>query len=133
MKAHYKTANGRLTFEVEGPDQKILFRQVAALQETFEAENSCGVCNSTNIRFQVRDVDDNDFYELVCKESLCRARFSFGQHKGKGGTLFPKRKDDSGDTPQLLPNRGWAKYVAPARNGQASSPRSNQEAHSRGN
>lgn len=109
MKAHYKTANGRLTFEVQGESAKELFSQVATLQEVFEAESVCGVCQGQDLRFQMREVDDFKFYELVCRKPGCFARFSFGQAK-KGGGLFPKRKDSDGN---WLPNHGWEKYVKP--------------------
>ncbi len=106
MKANYKTANGRLMFEVTGETAKALFREIAQIQEVFDAEKSCGCCNGTDLRFLSRQVDDFDFYELACGNQECRARFSFGQAK-KGGALFPKRKDEDGS---YLPNRGWSKY-----------------------
>ncbi len=114
MKAHYKTASGRITFEVEGGNAKELFRELASIQEVFDAEQSCGVCKGTGIRFQARKVDDFDFYELTCTNPTCRARFSYGQAK-KGGALFPKRKDEDG---HWLPNGGWSKYE-PRTNGEA--------------
>lgn len=110
MKAHYKTKDGRIVFEVQAETPKEIFKQIAAVQETFEADQRCGCCQSADIRFQTRNVDDNDFFELRC--NACYARFQFGQNK-KGGSLFPKRKGDDG---ALLPDRGWAKYV---RNGEA--------------
>ena len=109
MEAQLKTADGRLVFKVTGETPKALFKEIAGLQEVFEAESSCGCCNGTAIRFQARQVEDFDFYELVCRNNECRARFQFGQAK-KGGGLFPKRKDDDGN---WLPNRGWEKYVKP--------------------
>ena len=53
----------------------------------------------------VRSVEGNDYYELRCGN--CGGILSFGQHK-KGGTLFPKRKDDNNN---YLPNKGWHKWV----------------------
>lgn len=119
MKAHYKTANGRMTFEVEGEDPKTLFKKLAGVQELFDAEKTCGVCGSGDIRLQHRTVDEYDFYELRCAGSdqkgyACGARFQFGQAK-KGGGLFPKRKDEDG---KWLPNRGWERYQAPASKGE---------------
>lgn len=102
MKAHYRTANGRITFEIEGGSQKELFEGISLLQEVFEADSTCGVCNSPEIRFRVRKVDTYVYYEYHCK---CGARLSFGQSKDMK-SLFPKRKDDSG----WLPDRGWSKY-----------------------
>lgn len=105
MKAHYRTKNGQITIEVNGETVKEVVKQIASAQEVFEAETQCGMtnCSSANIRFQVRTVDDNEFFELVCND--CHARFSFGQNK-KGGGLFPKRRDNGNP----LPNRGWSKW-----------------------
>ena len=82
---------------------KCVFQQLANFQEIF-AETTCGKCESENIRFQVRNVDDNFYYELRCAD--CGSRLSFGSHK-KGGGLFPKRKDSEGN---WLPDRGWVKW-----------------------
>lgn len=102
MKVLY-TPNEKLSFELEGSGQKEIFKELALIEEIF-AENKCGVCNKTNIRHMVRNVDDNNYYELRCSD--CGAMLAFGQHK-KGGTLFPKRKDDEGN---YLPNKGWYKW-----------------------
>ena len=104
MKVQFKSKSGRLSVEVEGDTQKDVFRQLSAFQEVFE-QTKCGKCGSEDLRFVVRDVEDNDFYELHCNE--CHSRFAFGQHKGKDGTLFPRRKDGQGN---WIPNNGWTKY-----------------------
>lgn len=111
MEAQYKTRNGHLMLRVEGESQKDVFRELARAQEVFEAESECGICKSSQIKFRVRNVEDNEYYEIVCE---CGATFSFGQHK-KGGTLFAKRKGEDGKS---LPNRGWSKWE-PAANGGA--------------
>lgn len=103
MKILYKV-NDKLTFELEGEGQKEIFKELATIQEIF-SEEKCGLCGSNNIRFVVRNVDGNDYYELRCLD--CGAVLAFGQHK-KGGTLFPKRKDDDGN---YMPNKGWHKFV----------------------
>ncbi|NBX98110.1 hypothetical protein EB118_22125 [bacterium] len=103
MKILYKV-NDKLTFELEGEGQKEIFKELSTIQEIF-SEEQCGLCGSTNIRFVVRNVDGNDYYELRCLD--CGAVLAFGQHK-KGGTLFPKRKDDDGN---YMPNKGWHKFV----------------------
>jgi hypothetical protein len=106
MKVRYTSSDGRLSVEVEGDKQKDVFGQLARFQEVFE-HTTCGKCKKGDVRFVVRIVDDNDFYELHC--ASCRARLAFGQHKGKDGTLFPKRKDSEG---KWLPDGGWLKYNA---------------------
>ncbi len=107
MKAHFKTPGGRLTFEVEGETIKDLFQEIANLQEVFEADTTCGCCNSTNIKYNFRVADSFSFYELKCQEEKCGAAFSFGQNKN-GVDLFPKRTSDGA----ALPNRGWKVYRA---------------------
>lgn len=102
MKVKYKVGD-KLEFELEGAGQKEIFKELALIQEIF-AEEHCGLCNKSNLRFVVRSVDGNDYYELRCSD--CGAILAFGQHK-KGGTLFPKRKDDDGN---YLPNKGWHKW-----------------------
>lgn len=103
MKLKYKVSD-RLEFEVDGTGQKEVFKELATIQEIF-GEEKCGSCNKNNIRFVVRNVEDNDYYELRCSD--CGSILAFGQHK-KGGTLFPKRKDDEGN---YLPNKGWHKWT----------------------
>jgi len=104
MKLRYK-ANNKLEFEVEGSGQKEIFKEIAAIQEIF-GEDSCGLCGNNNVKFIVRNVDGNDYFELKCCDHKCGAILSFGQHK-KGGTLFPKRKDENNS---YLPNNGWHKW-----------------------
>lgn len=103
MKLTYKV-NERLAFELEAAGQKEVFKELAVIQEVF-GENSCGACNKENIKFIVRNVEGNDYYELKCND--CGAILAFGQHK-KGGTLFPKRKDDENN---WLPHKGWHKWT----------------------
>lgn len=103
MKVVY-TANDKLQFELEASGQKEIFKELALIQEIF-SEAKCGMCNKTSIKFVVRSVEGNDYHELRCVD--CGAILSFGQHK-KGGTLFPKRKDDSNN---YLPHNGWHKWV----------------------
>ena len=103
MKVLYR-ANDKLQSELEASGQKEIFKELALIQEIF-SEPKCGMCGSTNLKFVVRNVDGNDYYELRCAD--CGAILAFGQHK-KGGTLFPKRKDDNGN---YLPNNGWHKWT----------------------
>ncbi len=104
MEAQYKTRSGRLVIKLVAEDVKRLFRELGAVQDAFDSEVECGCCNSVEIRYRVRDVDSNEYYELYCTN--CGAKFEFGQHK-KGQTLFPKTSAADG---KKLPNRGWAKW-----------------------
>lgn len=102
MKVTYKSKNGRFLIEATGDTVKDCFAQVGGAAAVFEAESTCGKCNSSDIRPNFKIVKDGKFkyYELVCMS--CRAQFSFGQATS-GDILFPKRKDDNGP----LPFRGW--------------------------
>ena len=103
MKLNYTTANKRITAEFEADTHRELFTQISKFQEVFE-ETKCGKCGSENLRFVVRTVDDNEYYELRCMD--CGAKLAFGSMK-KGGGLFPKRKDADGN---WLPDGGWQKW-----------------------
>ena len=103
MKATYSTGNGRLSVELDAETQADLFEQLAYFQEVF-GETGCGKCGSENLRFQVRSVEDNLYYELRCLD--CGAKLAFGAMK-KGGRLFPRRKNKDGE---WLPDRGWVKW-----------------------
>lgn len=103
MKVVYTTKNGRFSTEIEGDSQRDVFEGVARFQEVFE-ESKCGKCGCEDVRFVVRNVDDNLYYELRC--TSCAARLSFGANK-KGGGLFPKRKDADG---KWLDAYGWVKW-----------------------
>ena len=59
-------------------DQKSIFAEIAKFQEVFE-ETVCGKCGSDNVKFVVRTVDENEYYELRCAD--CGARLAFGVNK----------------------------------------------------
>jgi hypothetical protein len=102
MKIVYQISDN-MKIELEGADQKDVFEKLSDLSEVF-GENECGACKSPDVRFMVRTVDKNKFYELKCNQ--CGARLSFGAHK-TGDTLFPKRKDAEGN---WYDNKGWTKW-----------------------
>ncbi len=104
MKVQYTSANGRLVFDFEAASHKDVMAKLAAIQELFE-ESSCGMCESKNIRFEVREHDGNNYYKMVC--GACNAQIDYGQHK-TGNSLFIKRWNK--DTRTVLPNRGWYQY-----------------------
>ena len=116
MKATLKV-DDRLTVEFDSPDAKTLFRSMADVEDTFE-DSCCGACGGANIRYSIRTVEDNDFYEAKCLD--CYSRLSYG-HSKDGKRTYPKRnkvdgkgraiKDEKGNV-QYLPNKGWGKYVS---------------------
>ena len=101
MKLNYKLGNLSVEFECDTP--KEVFNQLSVFQEVF-GETNCGKCGSENLRFVVRVVDDNPYYEIRCLD--CGAKLAFGANK-KGGGLFPRRKDAEGN---WLPDNGWTKW-----------------------
>lgn len=103
MKVTYRTSKLSATFE--GENQKELFKQLAGFQEVFD-QCKCGKCGNESIKFVVRTVQDNEYYELRCDSSQCRAKLTMGVNK-KGGSLFPKRKDKEGN---WLPDQGWTRW-----------------------
>jgi hypothetical protein len=103
MKIKYTTKNKRLEAEIESDSVKETFKKLAEFQEVFD-ESSCGLCQNDDIRFIVRTVESNDYYELKCKN--CFAKLAFGQHKS-GGSLFPKRKNSDGTYSE---SKGWHKW-----------------------
>lgn len=102
MKIRYQSKN-RLWFEWDASTHKEAFETVARVQEVFDIAH-CGRCQSTDIRFVVRENDGYKFYELRCNN--CRAKLEFGQSR-EGGGLFPKRKDEDG---QYRDHDGWFIY-----------------------
>lgn len=110
MVVEYTTRNGRMKVIIEAKTQPELFEQLAAFQEVFEdLECRRNGKSSDNIRFVVRNVDGNKYYELRCLDKdkdLFNAKLAFGKHK-VGDTLFPKRKDDNDG---WLPNEGWVRF-----------------------
>lgn len=91
MKAQIKVGP-KLIVEVEGATHTDLFKELAQAQEVFEHEQ-CGKCKNGDVRFVVREVDKNLYFELHCRNPHCRARLPFGQAKEPNkGQLYPKRK-----------------------------------------
>ncbi len=112
MEIQYRSRSGRLLIKIEGANQKEAFKNLASAQEVFDGDDTCGVCNSPDIRFRVRTVSKSnksfDYFEMACHH--CFARLAFGQSQDTT-SLFPKRKDENGE---WLPARGWYKYVKEA-------------------
>jgi len=102
MKVHYQV-NPKMNVELEATKIVDVFEKLHNFQEVF-GETKCGKCQSENLKYVVRTVDGNKYYELQC--ITCQAKLQFGVHK-VGGSIFPKRKDNQGN---WLNNRGWVKW-----------------------
>ena len=102
-----------LSFEASGDTDKLLFEDLAKIDKKKEVfgHTQCGCCHGHDLEFQTRIVEDNTYYEMVCRNRSCGAKLSFGQNK-KGGGLFPKRSTGKGDDRKWLPNGGWSTQYA---------------------
>lgn len=116
MKLEYRTADGRMKVELSGDSQRDLFKELASFQEVFEGTECSAVIDnklhaSNKTVFRVREVDDNEYYELVCLDPgpLFLYKKLLGQNK-KGGGLFPKWPDKN-DPDIVVGLNGWFKYV----------------------
>lgn len=116
MKLEYRTADGKMKVELNGDSQKDLFKELASFQEVFEATEASAVIDgklytSNNTIFRVREVDDNEYFEMICLDPgpLFMYKKQFGQNK-RGGGLFPKwpSRDDKNI---VLGRNGWFKYI----------------------
>ena len=109
MKVYYRPTP-KLTIELEVADQKALVEELAKVQEI--VVHVCGKCGAgtESIIYNVREVDENRFYEIRCTK--CHAGLSFGAHK-KGNSLFPRRytEDEEGKR-EWLPHNGWVHWDA---------------------
>ena len=109
VKINYKF-NENVTVQLEVGDPKEAFETLSNYAEIL-THDKCGKCKSGNIKPQVRVVDDNKFYELVCQD--CGGTLAFGSHK-KGNTLFPKRsetvEEGGEEVKKWLPDGGWMRW-----------------------
>lgn len=111
-----RLTRGNLECLAEGTAAEIM-KQFSDFCETFQ-DSECGACGSTYVDYQVRKVEDNEFYEQVCRNPKCRAKLAYG-HSKKDNKMYPKRvvtdnkgkaiKDDNGKV-QWLENNGWTVY-----------------------
>lgn len=118
MKATIKVTPN-LSIDVEADSAKAVFEGISDAQATFE-DSECGACKGKDIKYVVREVEDNKFYEIHCMNYKCRAKICYG-HSKDGKKMYPKRyevdgkgkaKKDKDGKSIYLPNNGWVKYVA---------------------
>lgn len=108
--ARIRTAT--VEFEIQSETEKDLFRGIAEIQEVF-GETQCGLCKHDQLRYVVRKVADNEFYELLCEH--CRGKLVFGVLKATPGKLFPIRKLLPNGKPswkdgEINEHRGWTQW-----------------------
>lgn len=94
MELQYKSKNGQYHAKFEGKDPKEIIEQLYDFYRVFEQHDTCGLCKSKNIYFNVRNTKDGDkYYERKCGEEKCGAALTFHQNK-KGGGLYIGWKDE---------------------------------------
>lgn len=123
MKALVQIGGG-ITVQAEGEDTKSLFQQIADIQSTFE-DTECGLCGCSKLKYVVREVDGNEFYELRCSNEKCRGKLTFGCPQKGVKNIYPKRykvyhdgknkgkamKDEAGNAIALgVKKNGWVRY-----------------------
>lgn len=118
MEAQLRMLNGKILVKVSGDTQAELFAEVASVQAIFDAESKCGMCGGTDLKCSHRQPQGYDYYELVCCNHECGARFQFGQLKDPKGALFPKREEGQG---------GWSIYQANNQGGYDRDPEPQQQ------
>lgn len=101
MKVRYKSE--RVEIEIEGQDTKSVFAELAGAIEVFGV-TTCGACDSKNTVPVAREVQNNHYFEVACRD--CGASLAFGQRK-IDGALYPRRKDKEGN---YLNSNGWTKW-----------------------
>lgn len=112
MEITYKV-NEKLSCQFESDTFADLFENLASIQEVLGNEK-CGCCQGSDLKFVVREVEGNKYYEIRCNNAKCRAVLSFGQKKVPKGYVYPRRKKvdkDNKEAKEYLPNNGWVKYV----------------------
>ena len=114
-----------LKMKFSATSQKDVVDKMSAYSEIFGI-SQCQACKSKyGIRWQTRNVTSTPagkkkpetftYRELVCKNSECRARLSFGSLQEDPESLFPKRKDPDG---KYLPNGGWVVFQGKKQGGE---------------
>lgn len=120
MKIFYRP-NAKFTVEFEPKNVQELFQELGPLQEVLSEAEKCGKCGCTDVKFNHRKVDGNDFYELICGNNKCRAKLSLGTER-ESKNLFPRRYEQDPDDPKKplmrdgkkvwLPDGGWVRWDA---------------------
>ena len=93
MKLTKDLQNG-MVVELESENVKNMFGLVSQVQEVFQQE--CGKCGNKQVIYCIRKVSGDEYYELRCSDSKCRAKIAFGQAKDNV-TVYPKRQDSEGN------------------------------------
>ena len=115
MDVKYTSANGRLEINISADGSKGIFDKIAEFQEVFESD-TCGKCGGTDIKYVVREVDGDKYYELRCNNKACNAKLAYGQSKDQL-TIYPKRTEQEKDAKgkpigekKWLNDGGWLRW-----------------------
>jgi|694.fasta_scaffold79389_2 hypothetical protein len=122
MKLTYTTADKNLTVEIEGNNDKELFRKLSHFQEIFEdvpsAKIGDDVFSGGDVRYRIRHVKYTDekgkekeadyFEKLVVSGKLKGYKKSYGVLDDGTDNLFPKRDVEGENIVKGF--NGWHKY-----------------------
>lgn len=123
MEVKYRSSCGRYEVNLEASDQQALFAALASFQEIFEDDTNVSIdgvpVDPKDIKFRVRTVAGNEFYEKVYTGNDPKLRgykMEYGSQKENKGSLFPKKKDKDD---QWYKNNGWHKWEGNKDSGQS--------------
>lgn len=111
----------RITVTIEANDDKEAFRKLGSAHEVYNIR-MCGMqgCGGTDLRFNLRENEGNQFPEVVCMK--CYARLAYGQKKGTT-EIYPRRRfhkqhplvvSKQYKEDDKMPDGGWERYERPA-------------------
>lgn len=126
MKLTYTTKDGRMTVELEGANDKEVFRKLARFQEIYEdvpaAKVNGEVVSGGDVTYRVRKakyVDEKGkekeaeyFEKMVTSGKLMWYKKSYGVLDDGSDNLFPKRPTE-GEANVELGLNGWHVYKRP--------------------
>lgn len=101
MQIERSLPDGKTKFIMEAGSPKEAFSKLALVDSLF-TESCCGCCDSKNICFAERKVENGSYLEMRCRD--CNAQLDYGQNKD-GKSIFAKKWDSENKC--ALPNNGW--------------------------
>lgn len=114
MEVKYKSTCGRFEVTFDVRDQQTLFKELSNFQEVFCDDMSVEIDGlqvpMTDIRFRVRTVNGDEFFEKVYignNPKLFGYKKEYGCSKEHKGCMFPRVKDPDGT---YRKNNGWYKW-----------------------
>jgi hypothetical protein len=107
VKGTYKTLGGKLTLEIDVSGTVELVRELARIQDICE-QTECSHCKGTDFKYGYRVVNEDPYYELVCKK--CHWKLGFTMTKKDPKNLYPRRINQKTKQPIGPKKDGWHLY-----------------------